>query len=59
MSGDSKTKSPLTEEFGAFAKDVLDQWKVPGISIAVVDGDDVFSQVRSSAHLLIIRYPTR
>jgi CubicO group peptidase (beta-lactamase class C family) len=38
-------RNPLTEEFGDFAAETLDNWKVPGLSIAVIDGDQVFADV--------------
>lgn len=38
-------KSPLDEDFTSFAKQVLDEWKIPGLSIAVVDDEDVYSAV--------------
>lgn len=36
--------SLLTEEFAKFAKETLKEWKVPGVSIAVIDGEHVFTQ---------------
>jgi hypothetical protein len=38
-------KNPLTEEFGTFVKETLEKWKVPGISLAVIDGEDVYAEV--------------
>lgn len=38
-------KNPLTEEFGKFAKEQLEQWKVPGVSLAIIDGQDIFAEV--------------
>ncbi|KAK2925651.1 Beta-lactamase/transpeptidase-like [Fusarium oxysporum f. sp. vasinfectum] len=35
---------PFTPEFAEFAAGTMEEWKLPGMSIAVVDGDDVFSQ---------------
>lgn len=32
-------------EFDQFVEKVLDEWKVPGLSIAVVHEDDVWSKV--------------
>jgi hypothetical protein len=43
--GAADIKDPFTPEFSAFVAKTLDQWKLAGISIAVVDGDDVFSRV--------------
>jgi hypothetical protein len=38
-------KSRLTKEFGAFMKEALEKWKVPGMSLAVIDGEDVYAEV--------------
>jgi hypothetical protein len=35
----------LDDSFDNDAKESLEQWKVPGLSIAVVDGDSVCSKV--------------
>ncbi|KAM4057710.1 beta-lactamase [Hirsutella rhossiliensis] len=40
----SKAHSPFSQDFNALARDILEQWKVPGMSIAVVDGHDVFAK---------------
>lgn len=37
--------SLFTEEFAKFAKETLEEWKVPGVSIAVIDDEDVLTQV--------------
>lgn len=37
--------NPLTAEFGRYVTDLMDEWKVPGLSVAVIDGDEVYSQV--------------
>lgn len=37
--------SPLTPDFDKLVADTLDHWHVPGISIAVIDGDKTFSKV--------------
>lgn len=41
----STGKNPLTGDFVNFVKDNMDYWKIPGMAIAVVDGQDVFSEV--------------
>lgn len=46
--GGAKMNDPFTPEFAEFAAETMEEWKLPGISIAVVDGDDVFSQVCSA-----------
>ncbi|KAK7178458.1 penicillin-binding [Paraphaeosphaeria sporulosa] len=42
------SRSPLDEEFAAFAHETLKEWKVPGVSIAVIDGDDIFAEASLS-----------
>ena len=37
--------SPLDEKFNDLVRRTMDSWHVPGLSIAVVDGDDTYSQV--------------
>ncbi|KAI0104412.1 beta-lactamase/transpeptidase-like protein [Daldinia grandis] len=37
-------KSPFDSDFEAFAKAALDRWKVPGVSVAVVDGEDTWAE---------------
>lgn len=44
----SPAKSPFTDDFGDFVQKQLERWHTPGVSIAVIDGDDVYSQVRTN-----------
>ncbi len=37
--------SPLNEDFNDLVQRTMDYWHVPGLSIAVVDGNDIYSQV--------------
>lgn len=39
-------KNPFTSSFKTYVESLLDEWKVAGMSIGVVDGDDVFTEVR-------------
>ena len=39
------TRMAFDEKFDALAQDTLDEWQVPGLSIAVVDGDQTFAKV--------------
>ena len=43
--------SPLNEDFAALANRTLEFWKIPGIALAVVDGEDVFSGGYGWAHV--------
>ncbi|KAG4221827.1 hypothetical protein PC116_g29697 [Phytophthora cactorum] len=38
-------KTPLDPDFEAFTQEALNRWKVPGASVAVVDGDDIWAEV--------------
>jgi len=44
--------SPFTSAFDDLANAALDAWKVPGLSIAVVDGESTFSKVGNETLLL-------
>lgn len=43
--GAARMTDPFTPDFVKFVQETLDEWKAVGMSIAVVDGDDVFSKV--------------
>lgn len=45
VGGDAAPKNPFNDEFAKFAKETMEEWKVPGFSIAVVDDQDVFAEV--------------
>lgn len=42
--------NPFNAEFDELAKDILHQWRVPGMSIAVVDGDHVYAKASLSGN---------
>lgn len=41
----AKGENPLTDGFQKWVLEVLDEWKVPGVSVAVVDDNQIFTQV--------------
>ena len=43
--GKGNANGPFDEEFEKLANETLGLWKTPGLSIAVVDGDDTWAQV--------------
>lgn len=45
-SAQAEQTNPLTEEFGEFARKTLKEFNVPGVSIVVIDGDNIFAEVR-------------
>ena len=45
--GTADAVNPLTPAFAQFAKEQLESWKVPGISVGVVDGGATFTEVRA------------
>ena len=44
-SNDASSANPFTEEFNSYVAELMEEWRVPGLSIAVVDGDKIFSKV--------------
>jgi hypothetical protein len=44
----SNGTSPFDSKFAELVDETLDTWNVPGLSIAVVDGDDIWAEVSSS-----------
>ncbi|KAL6890757.1 beta-lactamase/transpeptidase-like protein [Trichoderma evansii] len=36
--------NPLTSEFADFVLEILDTWKVPGVAVAVIDGDEIYAE---------------
>lgn len=46
------SNNPLTSDFAEFARTTLEAWKVPGLSIAVIDGDKIFAEVCLFIYLL-------
>lgn len=38
--------SPLNEDFARLVQSTLDKWHIQGVAIAVVDGDETWSDVR-------------
>ena len=43
--GAADVNDPFTPDLGEFNAETTDEWKVAGLSIAVVDGECVFSKV--------------
>ena len=39
-------RSPFTPDFDKYVTQLMNDWHVPGLAIAVVDGDETFSRVR-------------
>lgn len=39
--------SPFTDSFADFVGAIMDEWKVPGLSIAVIDGHDIYTEVQT------------
>ncbi|KAK7428218.1 hypothetical protein QQZ08_005284 [Neonectria magnoliae] len=49
--GGTKMTDPFTPNLVDFIHETLDEWKLAGLAVAVVDGDDVFSKGFGSATL--------
>lgn len=41
--------NPFDKHVATFVADVMDRWKIPGMAIGVIDGEHVFTKVRSMA----------
>ncbi|SPJ85817.1 uncharacterized protein FTOL_11600 [Fusarium torulosum] len=47
----ANVRNPLTKEFDNFVTETLDNWKVPGLSITVINGNEVFAEAQTAATL--------
>lgn len=45
VQSETKSVNPLNEEFQKLAHELLEEYHVPGLSIAVIDGDQVYTEV--------------
>lgn len=41
-----KGESPFTDEYAKHVDRLLERWHVPGMAVGVVDGDDIWTEVR-------------
>lgn len=48
-SAPAERTNPFTKEFGEFARKTLKEFSVPGVSIAVIDGDQIYAEVYITA----------
>lgn len=44
-SDNAASANPFTDGFNSYVAELMEEWKVPGFSIAVVDGEDIFAKV--------------
>ena len=44
-SSQTSTNGPLTDTFSEYVHRIMNKWKVPGMSLAVVDGEDTYAAV--------------
>lgn len=40
-----RPRNPLTDEFDELVQEIMEEWKIPGLSIAVVDGNETYAKV--------------
>lgn len=43
---DGAKKGPFTNEFKKLVTSTLEKWRVPGVAISVVDGDNTWAEAR-------------
>lgn len=49
LAGEETEKhSPFTKDYEKLVLETLKEWRVPGLSIAVVDGEHIWAEVRAS-----------
>lgn len=58
LSSSSDKGSPLDSAFEKLVLETLDEWHVPGLSIAVVDGDETWAAVSCVFHFSEGQYNT-
>lgn len=44
----TQSKNPFTGDFNNYVDELMDEWKLAGMAVAVIDGDDTFTHVRTS-----------
>jgi hypothetical protein len=44
---DGKIVSPFDADFAKYVEETMKKWHIPGLSIAVIDGPETFSEVRT------------
>ena len=49
MGSQEKPSNPFTAEITQFINDTLKDWHVPGLSIAVIDGENVYTEVHTQS----------
>lgn len=47
---ESSNRNPFTTELDNYINGLLDEWKVAGLAIGVVDGEDSYTKVAISPH---------
>ena len=45
LNGGKTSKNPLTKEFASFVNGTMHKWKVPGLAISVIDGEEIYAEV--------------
>lgn len=39
------SENPFDDDLGKLIDNIMERWKIPGMSVAVVDGDNVYAEV--------------
>lgn len=48
-----RSRNPLDSDFEKLAIETLNEWHVPGLAVAVIDGDDTWSAVSCAVSLIM------
>jgi hypothetical protein len=54
--GDTGGENPFKKEFGTFVKEMLETWKVPGMSLAIIDGEHIYAEVTALNNSAVFIY---
>lgn len=48
---DESSTNPLSGDVEKYIQETLELWRIPGMSVAVIDGDNIYTEVGSSASI--------
>lgn len=48
----ARRSAPFTPSFNQFVAENLERWHTPGLAVAIIDGEETYSKVRTSYEFL-------
>lgn len=46
LTGSPSISNPLNDDFGKLVEEMMEFWKLPGLSVGIVDGEETWAEVR-------------